>query len=201
MKAGEIAPEIFQVWFWDETGFSLRVIRRKCWTKRGSRKKVSGKRSQGKLSVMGGLRHHDRFRLCYFARKGNADSFFEQLEKLNEFVKQEWILQGNKAELYERIGTRVLIILDNASYHKRLDVLEKIERLMPNIHLCFLPTYSPDFNLVELVWHSCKEFIAHCLFQSVQELKELLKRLLNNGELSINWNKSIRNKENKVMAN
>ena len=127
---------------------------------------------------MGGLRHHDRKRLCYFVDKGNADSFFEQLEKLNKFVKQEWIQQGNKAELYERIGTRILIILDNASFHKRLDVLEKIERLIPNIHLGFLPTYSPDFNLIELVWHSCKEFIAHRLFQSVQELKELLKDYL-----------------------
>ncbi|PSB24494.1 hypothetical protein C7B70_25370 [Chlorogloea sp. CCALA 695] len=93
------------------------------------------------------------------------------------------------------------MIQDCYSYHKRLDVLEKIERLMPNIPLGFLPTYSPDFNLVELVWHSCKEFIAHCLFPSGQELKELLKRLLNNGELSINWNKTIRNKGNKVMAN
>ena len=201
MKAGEVAPEIFQVWFWDETGFSLRVIRRKSWTRRGVRKKVAGVRSQGRLNVMGGLRHHDRKRLCYFVDKGNADSFFEQLEKLNKFVKQEWILQGNKAELYERIGTRVLIILDNASYHKRQDVIEKIERLIPNIHLGFLPTYSPDFNLIELVWHSCKEFIAHRLFQSVQELRELLKKLLNNGELLINWNRKIRNKGNNTVAN
>ena len=150
---------------------------------------------------MGGLRHHDRKRLCYFVHKGNAGSFFEKLEKLNEFVKQEWIQQGNKAELYERIGTRILIILDNASFPKRLDVLEKIERLIPNIHLGFLPTYSPDFNLIELVWHDCKEFIAHRLFQSVQELKELLKRLLNNGELLISWNRKIRNKENSVVVN
>ena len=45
LKAGEIAPEIFQVWFWDETGFSLRVIRRKSWTLRGRRQKVIGKRT------------------------------------------------------------------------------------------------------------------------------------------------------------
>lgn len=35
---------------------------------------------------MGGLRYPERKHLCYFADKGNADSFFEQLE-LNEFVK------------------------------------------------------------------------------------------------------------------
>jgi hypothetical protein len=40
--------------------------------------------------------------LCYFIDKGNADSFFEQLVKLNEFIKQEWVEQGNQAELYEK---------------------------------------------------------------------------------------------------
>ncbi|MEG3976175.1 IS630 family transposase, partial [Microcoleus sp. herbarium8] len=32
-------PDFLQVWFWDESGFSLRVIRRKTWGKKGSRKK------------------------------------------------------------------------------------------------------------------------------------------------------------------
>ena len=167
MKAGSVAPDVFQVWFWDETGFSLRVLRRKCWTRRGDQRKVSGKRSRGRVNVMGGLRYHDRKRLGFFIDKGNADSFFEQLVKLNKFVFTEWVEQGNLAELYERIGPRVLVILDNASYHKRQDIIDKIEQTLPNIHWCFLPAYSPDFNLIELVWHSCKEFIAHRLFQSV----------------------------------
>ena len=200
MKAGEVAPEFLQVWFWDEAGFSLRVLRRKCWTHRGERQKVSGKRQRGRVNVMGGLRYHDRKRLCFFVDKGNADSFFEQLVKLNEFVKQEWVAQGNYSELYERIGPRVLVILDNASYHKRQDIIDKIEQTLPNIHLCYLPAYSPDFNLIELVWHSCKEFIAHRLFQSTEQLKELLKRLLNDGELVINWNRKLRNKGNRVIA-
>lgn len=200
LKAGIVAPELFQVWFWDETGFSLRVLRRKCWTGRGQRRKVRGQRSRGRVNVMGGLRYHDQKRLCFFIDKGNADSFFEQLVKLNEFVKQEWVKQGNESGLYERIGPRVLIILDNASFHKRQDIIDKIEQALPNIQLCFLPAYSPDFNLIELVWHSCKEFVAHRLFQSVTQLKELLHRLLNDGELVINWNRKLRNKGNKVLT-
>jgi len=141
---------------------------------------------------MGGLRYHDRHRLCYFIDKGNAESFFEQLKQLNDFVFREWVEQGNLAELYQRIGPIILSILDKASYHKRQDILEQIAQALPNIQLCFLPTYSPDFNLIELVWHSCKEFIAHRLFQSVEQLKELLQRLLNHGELVIHWNRKIR---------
>jgi transposase len=92
------------------------------------------------------------------------------------------------------------MILDNASYYKRQDIIEQIEQALPNIRLCFLPAYSPDLNLIELVWHSCKEFIAHRLFQSVEQLKELLNRLLNDGELVIHWNRKIRNKGDTVLA-
>ena len=178
----------------------IRVLRRKCWTRRGNRRKVTGQRSRGRVNVMGGLRYHDRFRLGFFIDRGNADCFFEQLVKLNEFVKQEWVAQGNYSDLYERIGPRFLVILDNASYHKRQDIIDKIEQALPNIQLCFLPAYSPDFNLIELVWHSCKEFIAHRLLQSVTQLKELLHRLLNDGELVINWKRKLRNKGNKVLT-
>ena len=41
-------PERLQVWFWDESGFSLRVIRRKTWGKKGNRKKVRGDRRKGR---------------------------------------------------------------------------------------------------------------------------------------------------------
>ena len=41
----------------------------------------------------------------------------------------------------------------------------KISAEMPHIILEFLPPYSPDYNLIELVWHSAKEYIAHQLFE------------------------------------
>ncbi|HEY9657470.1 MAG TPA: IS630 family transposase, partial [Allocoleopsis sp.] len=56
------------------------------------------------------------------------------------------------------------------------------------------------YNLIELVWHSCKEYIAHRLFKSVDELRDLLKKLLNDGELVIKWGRKIKNKGNAVNA-
>lgn len=64
LEASKQEPTKFQVWFWDETGFSLRVIRRKSWGKKGKRKKVTGQRSRGRVNVMGGLRYHDKKRMC-----------------------------------------------------------------------------------------------------------------------------------------
>jgi len=183
-----------QIWFWDKSGFSMRVIRRKTWGKKGKRKHLTGQRRRGTINVMGCVRESDRKRICFFVKKGNGDIFYEQLHQLVENLKQEWIEQGNVAEEFQDV--KIVIVLDNASYHKRKDVIEKITNDLPNIILEFLPPYSPDLNIIELVWHSCKEYIAHRLFKSTDELKELLDNLLNQGELIIKWNRKIKNKGN-----
>jgi transposase len=198
IKITKTNPERLQVWFWDESGFSLRVIRRKTWGRKGHRKKVTGQRRRGRVNIMGGLRYHDKKRINFVIKKGNADVFYEQIKLLNVFLLQEWIEQGNKAESFTKCSAKIIIILDNASFHKRKDILEKIEAEMPNIILEFLPPYSPDYNLIELVWHSAKEYIAHRLFESVEQLEELLNKLLNEGGLIIKWERKIKNKGNAV---
>ena len=98
---------------------------------------------------------------------------------MNNYLIQEWIEKGNKIENFQDCSVKIVIILDNASFHKKQEILEIIEAEMPNIILEFLPPYSPDYNLIELVWHSAKEYIAHRLFESVDQLEELLNKLLN----------------------
>lgn len=193
-------PEQVQVWYWDESGFSLRVIRRKTWGRKGKRKKMSGRRGRGRVNVMGAIREKDRKRVCFFVEKGNADVFYEQVKKLHEFVQKEWMSQANKAKELEQRGPKIVIILENASCHKRLDIRSKISEEFPNIVLEFLPAYSPDYNLIELVWYSCKEYIAHRLFTFVEELRSLLDRLLNQDELHIQWQRKIKNKGNRSIA-
>ena len=80
MRIAEERPNHLQIWFWDgafkvaktlrhtaphECGFSLRVIRRRCWTKKGKRKKVKGQRRRGRVNMMGGLRYSDKKRICF----------------------------------------------------------------------------------------------------------------------------------------
>ena len=198
LKITLISPERLQVWFWDESGFSLRVIRRKAWGKKGYRKKVTGQRRRGRVNIMGGLRYHDKKRMNFVIKKGNADVFYEQIKLLNVFLLEEWIEQGKQSEDFAKDSAKIVIILDNASFHKRKDILEKLASEMPNIILEFLPPYSPDYNLIELVWHSAKEYIAHRLFESVEQLEELLNKLLNEGGLIIKWERKIKNKGNAV---
>lgn len=149
---------------------------------------------------MGGLRYSDKLRKCFFISKGDGETFLEQLRKLNDFVKEEWVRKGHRSEDFEKKGPQVLIILDNASFHKRKDIAESIKKELPNLRLEFLPPYSPDYNLIELVWHSSKEYIAGRLFEKVEELKDLLDELLNKGTLEIRWSRKLKNKGNLVDA-
>jgi transposase len=198
LKLAEENPEAIQIWFWDECGFSLRVIRRRNWTRKGKRRKIKGQRRTGRVNIMGGLRYSDKKRVCFVIEKGNSNTFFEQLKNLNQEIKKEWVDKGNNPEDFETLGPKIIIILDNASFHKKAEIIEQINIELPNIQLEYLPAYSPDYNLIELVWHSAKEYIAHREFDNKEALKEVVTKLLNDGELIINWNKKVKNKGDSI---
>lgn len=200
LAAAEEHYKLLQVWFWDECSYSLKVIRRKQWARRGKPKKVSGQRGRGNVNVMGAIRHYDKKVKTSFIEKGDSNTFYEGLKNLYNAIKTEWIMQGGLASTFKRAGPRLVVVLDNASYHCTLSVLQKVRKEMPNLHLYFLPAYSPDMNMMELVWHSSKEYIANRLFRNKEELKDLINRLLNRGELKIDWGRRIKNKGNSINA-
>jgi transposase len=207
-------PKLLQVWFWDESGFSLRVIRRKNWCKKGSRTKKRGDRRKGRINVMGGVRYSDKKRWVDFIPTGNSVNFHLVLTTFYEDLKQEWIAAGNLAEDFQekrsssgrvprpwnepKQGCKILMILDNASFHKKEETLQKIAAEMPNLIIEFLPPYSPEYNLVELVWHSAKEYIANRLFESIEKLELVLNNLLNEEGLIMKWDRKLKNKGNAV---
>ena len=149
---------------------------------------------------MGGLRFSDKKRYVDFVPTGNGDNFFSVLKNFYQEIKHEWEGDDKKIGNFEKDGPKIVIILDNASLHKKNDIISKIESEMSNIILEFLPEYSPDYNLIELVWHSAKEFISNRIFNSIEELEVLLNKLLNEGELIINWDRKLKNKGNAVNA-
>lgn len=194
------SPERLQLWFWDESGFSLQVIRRKNWCKKGTRKHQRGDRRKGRINVMGGVRYGDKKRWVDFIPTGNAVNFYRVLKSFYNDLREEWLAQGNLEAEFKEKGCKFAIILDNASFHKQAEILQRIAEEMPNLILEFLSKYSPDYNLLELVWHSAKEYVANRLFESIEKLEALLHKLLNEGELIIRWDRKIKNKGNSIDA-
>ena len=147
---------------------------------------------------MGGVRSSDKRRWVDFIPTENSVNFCLVLKTFYEDLKKEWIEEGNLAEDFQEKGYKIVIILDNASFHKKEEALQKIASEMPNLIIEFLPPYSPDYNLVELVWHSTKEYIANRLFESLEKLELVLNDLLNEGGLIIKWDRKLKNKGNAV---
>ncbi len=58
--------------------------------------------------------------------------------------------------------------------------------------------YQVTKNLIELVWHSAKEYIANREFENKEELEKVVNQLLNEGELIIKWSRKLKNKGNAV---
>ena len=62
------------------------------------------------------------------------------------------------------LGIPITIVLDNARYQRCALVMETARSL--NIELCFLPSYSPNLNLIERVWKFVKK---KCLYSHYYE--------------------------------
>jgi transposase len=62
----------------------------------------------------------------------------EQREKFLRELKE-------KDDAYVRNKILILLLMK--------DILARFEAEMPNIIPEFLPAYSPDYNLIQLVWH------------------------------------------------
>ncbi len=53
---------------------------------------------------------------------------------------------------YDDSIKQIFLILDNVSIHKSNKVKETLARYHPRIQLVFLPTRSPELNLIEVRW-------------------------------------------------
>jgi transposase len=72
---------------------------------------------------------------------------------------------------YDENAKQIFLVLDNASIHKSKIVKETLARYYPRIHLVFLPTRTPELNLIEVRWlwlH--RQAINNSTFENEQEI-------------------------------
>jgi transposase len=88
---------------------------------------------------------------------------------LHKIVNREYINSSTVMELLERVRAIytdkiITVVLDNARYQHCKVVMEKAAEL--HIELLFLPTYSPNLNLIERLWRFVKK---ECLYSKYYE--------------------------------
>lgn len=69
-------------------------------------------------------------------------------------------------------GKRIIIVLDNFSSHRSKMVREFA--CQKNIHLVYLPPYSPDLNPIEQIWRAIRRYISTIFVQNVAHLQSLI---------------------------
>lgn len=82
----------------------------------------------------------------------------------------------------EQIVKKTIVILDNSPIHKSKKFMAKIEQWKEkDVLIYFLPPYSPELNLIEILWRRIKyQWLDFDAYKSFENLKEKLNFVLNN---------------------
>jgi transposase len=85
---------------------------------------------------------------------------------------------------YDDSVKQIFLVLDNASIHKSNKVKATISKCHPRIHLVFLPTRSPELNLIEVRWlWMHRQAINNSTFQDERDIGKAAS------DWTINYNK------------
>lgn len=123
----------------DESGFAHESTRSHGYSKIGER--CFGKLdwgAKGRTNVIGALLNGLLVTVALFSFNVDSNTF------------SAWMTQ----DLLPNVPKNSVIVMDNAKFHKRKDILESISSTgcIPE----FLPTYSPDLNPIEHSWAQIK---------------------------------------------
>lgn len=69
---------------------------------------------------------------------------------INTAIFNSWVEQ----DLIPKLPKNSVIVMDNAGFHKSLDLRDTIEKAGHVLE--YLPPYSPDLNPIEPKWHQAK---------------------------------------------
>ena len=125
-----------------------------------------------------------------FIKAPSGRSRFNVLGALNP-ITQDLITVTNNAyinaqcicQLFEEIRKAhptesITLVMDNARYQKCKLVFDAAEKM--NIKLMYLPSYSPNLNLIERLWKFVKKQCLYCKFyESFSSFSEAIKECLN----------------------
>jgi len=147
-----------KLWMMDEARFGLHTQMRKLWALKGARPVVTKQIKYewdylyGSLDVLGG------------------DAHFCQIPGVN--------LLWDAAYLEDLAATDPgavhVLIRDGAGFHLR----DGDPRLPENVRLVDLPAYNPELNPCEQFWDLVKDSIANRVFETIDQLREAMKPIL-----------------------
>jgi transposase len=150
--------------FFDESGFSLTPSIPYRWQEKGKTAAINCERSKT-INTLGFL--SPDCKLTAYTVNGTVNSNVV-IKCFEEYFEQT---KGDKP---------MIVIADNAPTHKSKGFMEKVELwAKKDCYLFFLPPYSPELNIIEILWRFIKyEWLEVCAYQNFEKLEEALCKVL-----------------------
>lgn len=114
--------------------------------------------AKGRTNAIGALIGKALLTVGLFKTNVNADVF------------TAWLQQ----DLIPKLPENAVLVMDNATFHKRSDTLQAIEKAGHTA--LFLPPYSPDLNPIEQKWAQAKALRkqTHCSIEEIFTLNQFI---------------------------
>jgi|CXWL01.1.fsa_nt_gi transposase len=148
------------LFYFDESGFGRTPYIPYAWQDRGTTLEVPCREGK-RINVMG----------AYSLMAGDI-----QVEMLDRNITSADVISYFD-KLSERLEKFSVLVIDNASIHTANKVKEKLaEWEEKGLYIYYLPTYSPELNIVEMVWRLVKyRWLPLNAYASFESLWENLK--------------------------
>lgn len=130
------------------------------WAKRGCQPQVKSAPTQEKVAFSGFINPVTGELITNECDTFNYETIMESVKSFAEYVSDD---------------KKILIVLDNASWHKKAVRLMRENDDYPRIEFIFLPPYSPELNPIERVWRITRRERTHNrFFEKLTVLKTAL---------------------------
>lgn len=148
-----------QLLFADEVDLNLLPGVLGCWTRRGRQWKVSTPGQNQKRYGFGAVNWMTGKVLRHIGGRKNSAGFCLLLDHICQHYRPKGA------------GVRVVLVLDNYAIHHSRPTRDRLEQEASWLTVCWLPTYAPQLNPIELVWKHLRRRVTHNhLFPSIEAL-------------------------------
>ena len=154
----------WRIFYQDEVGFQTEGTLAYTWGLQGQRTDVENYGRHGRVNLIGA------FELGTGVFHGVLTQFRVNAMRFRRFL----------CHLQREMPTdKIMLICDNASFHKARWLTAWVETHTACLRLEFLPAYSPDFNPIERLWRWIKsEHLHNRCWKSLADLKTYLQDII-----------------------
>jgi transposase len=166
-----VAEQKLNLYYYDESGFSTTPSVPYAWQPKGETIEIPCFRSK-RLNVLGFMSLDNQSFFQTVEGSVNSQDVIAAFDAFTLAYQTDYLIHKKPC----------VVIIDNASIHTSAAFLARLDDWMARgVGLHYLPTYSPELNLIEILWRKIKyEWLPLSCYISYENLKKSVLEVLAN---------------------